>query len=120
MNTTNTTISADEMLKIVSETFSVWCAEDGYSDIPRALINGEWVKLPVAHTINFADGRESETIPADQAKIWDLLMTADKVAFPDLYGCHEQGVSVFTPAGGVWSEVYYNFDHEEDRGAFLF
>ena len=106
--------SADLSEHLLSEEFYQWVGSLGYDTRPYYQAASGRVRLPVAHTIGFADGRRGAEYGGDPAVLLTVIETLHSlgvgIVVPDYSGCNLEGETRWTPSEyGAWVKAYEDF-----------
>jgi len=103
--------SADLSEHLLSEEFYQWVGSLGYDTRPYYQAASGRVRLPVAHTIGFADGRGEVEYGGNPAVLLTVIETLHSlgvgIVVPDYAGCNHCGNHCWVPSEyGAWSRFY--------------
>jgi hypothetical protein len=104
-------ISADLADGLESQSFYQWVGSLGYDTCPYYRTPDGRVRLPVAHTIGFADGRGEVDYGGDPVSLRTIVETLHtlgvEIVVPDYAGSHHCGNQIWTPTKhGAWVQQY--------------
>jgi len=103
--------SADLSERMLLEEFYQWVGSLGYDTRPYYQAASGRVRLPVAHTIGFADGRGEVDYGGDPVSLRTIVETLHtlgvEIVVPDYAGSHHCGNQIWTPTKhGAWVQQY--------------